>query len=221
MLPINGISIYLDGIWHEIIGNIYLIYPFGFVLLSFPVNQGDQFTQCQPVAWWVPCQWRTIYKNRPRSVGYQSHLTDWIHENIKTTWGELNCQFCLTTKNNLDSWKLFGKIRSLLSQDECLPRQKDEVRRIFEQEFQQTPENLFAEFDYRPVAAASLAQVFRAKTKDGQEVAVKVQYIDLVKRFSGDFATILFLQDLIKIIHSDFNFGWILRDLRGNLEQVW
>lgn len=109
----------------------------------------------------------------------------------------------------------------MLSQDECLPRQKDEVRRIFEQEFQQTPENLFAEFDYRPVAAASLAQVFRAKTKDGQEVAVKVQYIDLVKRFSGDFATILFLQDLIKIIHSDFNFGWILRDLRGNLEQVY
>lgn len=107
-----------------------------------------------------------------------------------------------------------------LFQNECLPRQKNEVRRIFEQEFQKAPEELFATFDYQPVAAASLAQVFRATTKDGQEVAVKVQYIDLLKRFSGDFATILFLQDLVTIIHSDYNFGWILRDLRTNLEQV-
>lgn len=101
-----------------------------------------------------------------------------------------------------------------------MPRKKDEVQRIFQQEFQQTPEQLFAEFDYEPIAAASLAQVFRAKTKDGQDVAVKVQYIDLIKRFSGDFATILFLQDIVKLIHADYNFGWILRDLRANLEQV-
>lgn len=94
------------------------------------------------------------------------------------------------------------------------------MQRIFQQEFQQTPDQLFADFDYEPIAAASLAQVFRAKTKDGQDVAVKVQYIDLRKRFSGDFATILFLQDIIKMIHADYNFGWILRDLRANLEQV-
>lgn len=91
---------------------------------------------------------------------------------------------------------------------------------MFEIEFGKSPEELFLEFDYEPIAAASLAQVFRAKTKDGRHVAVKVQYIDLIKRFSGDFATILFLQDIIKIIHKNYNFGWILRDLRKNLEQV-
>lgn len=106
------------------------------------------------------------------------------------------------------------------SQNECLPRQVDEVKRVFLDEFGQTPDELFAEFDYNPVAAASLAQVFRAKTKDGHDVAVKVQYIDLIRRFSGDFATILFLQKIIKLIHPNYNFGWILNDLRANLEQV-
>lgn len=94
------------------------------------------------------------------------------------------------------------------------------MKRIFETEFGKSPDELFLEFDYEPIAAASLAQVFRAKTKDGRNVAVKVQYIDLLKRFSGDFATILFLQDIIKIIHKNYDFGWILRDLRKNLEQV-
>lgn len=91
---------------------------------------------------------------------------------------------------------------------------------MFVEEFGQSPDEIFSEFDYNPIAAASLAQVFKAKTKDGQHVAVKVQYIDLAKRFSGDFATILILQNLVKIVHKKYNFSWILNDLRGTLEQV-
>lgn len=104
--------------------------------------------------------------------------------------------------------------------NECLPRKADEVKHVFEMEFGKPPEELFAEFDYTPIAAASLAQVFRAKTKSGQDVAVKVQYIDLIRRFSGDFLTILSIQSLIQLVHKDYSFGWILRDVRKNLEQV-
>ncbi|KAG5676108.1 hypothetical protein PVAND_005962 [Polypedilum vanderplanki] len=104
-------------------------------------------------------------------------------------------------------------------EDKCLVRKKDEVKKLFMEDFNQTPDELFSEFDYNPIAAASLAQVFRAKTKNGDDVAVKVQYIDLQKRFRGDVNTILFLQDLIAMVHENYNFGWTLRDLKHSIEK--
>lgn len=86
------------------------------------------------------------------------------------------------------------------------------------EDFGDTPDNIYSEFNYQPIAAASLAQVFRAKTKAGDDVAVKVQYIDLQKRFRGDVGTILFLQSVIAFVHKNYNFGWIIRDLRKSLE---
>lgn len=105
-------------------------------------------------------------------------------------------------------------------ENECLPRGAEEVRRLFVAEFGgRTPEQMFARFDYEPVAAASLAQVFRARTHGGCEVAVKVQYADLAGRFAGDFGTIQWLQSLVRRLHSDYNFSWILDEVRANLEQ--
>lgn len=90
---------------------------------------------------------------------------------------------------------------------------------MFHAEFGQTPEQLFARFDYTPVAAASLAQVFRAHTHNGREVAIKVQYADLASRFAGDFGTIQLLQSAVKRVHKSYNFSWILDEVRTNLEQ--
>lgn len=111
-------------------------------------------------------------------------------------------------------------MRYLLLQNQCLERRPDEVKRLFLADFGQLPEVVFSEFDYKPIAAASLAQVFKAKTNSGQSVAVKVQYIDLKKRFSGDFDTIMFLLTMAKNIHKNFDFTWTLKELRDDLVQV-
>nr|XP_017034338.1 uncharacterized aarF domain-containing protein kinase 5 [Drosophila kikkawai] len=104
-------------------------------------------------------------------------------------------------------------------QDSCLPTSKADVQKVFRKDFGQLPEEIYQEFDYQPVAAASLAQVFKAKLSSGEQVAIKVQYNDLQKRFVSDLGTIIFLQDIVEFIFKDYNFGWILNDLRKNLVQ--
>lgn len=64
-------------------------------------------------------------------------------------------------------------------QDKCLPTTKSDVQRVFYEDFGSTPEDIFYDFDYTPIAAASLAQVFKAKLKSGEDVAVKVCLLNL------------------------------------------
>jgi aarF domain-containing kinase len=68
-----------------------------------------------------------------------------------------------------------------------------EIRRVFEDDFGQRPEDVFSEIDEQPIAAASLAQVHRAKLRStGEEVALKVQYPNLKYIASSDMASLYF-----------------------------
>ncbi|KAK4877254.1 hypothetical protein RN001_009760 [Aquatica leii] len=104
-------------------------------------------------------------------------------------------------------------------QDKCLTRKQDEVEILFLEDFGKRPNELFKEFDPEPIAAASLAQVYKATTHDNEKVAVKVQYIDLQSRFNSDVATIEFIMNLVGLLHKDFNFKWILEELKDSLRQ--
>ena len=60
------------------------------------------------------------------------------------------------------------------------------------------PREVFAEFDEQPIAAASIAQVYFARLRDGSPVAVKVQKPDLLRRMENDFDLALWLAQLLQ-----------------------
>ena len=64
------------------------------------------------------------------------------------------------------------------------------IRERVEAELEGDIEELFAEFEREPMAAASLGQVHRARLPDGMEVAVKVQYPDIDKTIHSDLANL-------------------------------
>ncbi|MBF6085570.1 AarF/ABC1/UbiB kinase family protein [Nocardia cyriacigeorgica] len=58
------------------------------------------------------------------------------------------------------------------------------MRAVIEEDFGRPLDEVFAEFETEPVAAASIGQVYRGRLHDGRRVAVKVQYpgIDIAVR---------------------------------------
>src|SRR5579864_1466531 len=61
------------------------------------------------------------------------------------------------------------------------------LREMVYSELGDDPEHLFAAFDKRAFAAASLGQVHRARLHSGEEVAVKIQYPGIARTIQADF----------------------------------
>jgi ubiquinone biosynthesis protein len=73
----------------------------------------------------------------------------------------------------------------------------EQVDEVVREELHGAPLEIYAEFDYRAVASASIGQVHRARLKDGTPVAVKVQRPGIRAIFERDNALLRFFVRLI------------------------
>jgi aarF domain-containing kinase len=73
-------------------------------------------------------------------------------------------------------------------QDRVPPRPWSEMRPHIERQLKAPISDVFSEFETEPVAAASLAQVYRARLKDGREVAVKAVYPAIIRLVRSDLS---------------------------------
>ena len=75
-------------------------------------------------------------------------------------------------------------------QDAVPPRRFADIEARLREELGKEPDELFASFERRPIASASIGQVHLARMHDGSKVAVKVQYPDIEEIVRRDLNTL-------------------------------
>ena len=104
-------------------------------------------------------------------------------------------------------------------QDKALPEAFDGIRAVIETELNGEIHEHFREFDEKPIAAASLAQVHRAVTKEGREVAVKVQYPELSDQMDDDLWVMEQAMYTLEYFFPEFEMSWILPEFETAVGQ--
>ncbi|MCC6808840.1 MAG: AarF/ABC1/UbiB kinase family protein [Deltaproteobacteria bacterium] len=97
----------------------------------------------------------------------------------------------MSTRPDLIPHELAVELETL--QDRVAAISFAEVRAVIIKELGAPPEELFAEFDEKPLASASIAQVHRAKLKSGEDVVVKVQRPGILRKIESDINILYFL----------------------------
>ena len=97
-------------------------------------------------------------------------------------------------------------------QDAVPPRPYRLIAQRIERELGAPPQQLFAAFERRPVASASLAQVHRARLHDGRVVAVKVLYPGIEGIVNSDLRNMGMIVRLVGRLWPRYDFRAIFRE---------
>ena len=104
-------------------------------------------------------------------------------------------------------------------QDSVPPMSPELAAGVVEQELGRTPEQIFKEWDPRPIAAASIGQVHRAITTDGQAVAVKVQYPGIAETIAADLGNVALIRSLLKMAVPSQDVTALIEELRERISE--
>jgi predicted unusual protein kinase regulating ubiquinone biosynthesis (AarF/ABC1/UbiB family) len=77
----------------------------------------------------------------------------------------------------------------------------------------------FAEFSFTPIAAASIGQVHRAKTLDGRDLAIKIQYPGVRHSIDSDVNNVASLMRLSGVLPKTLNIAPMLAEAKRELHQ--
>jgi predicted unusual protein kinase regulating ubiquinone biosynthesis (AarF/ABC1/UbiB family) len=94
-----------------------------------------------------------------------------------------------------------------------------DMRKVIEEELDDTVSNVFDEFDEEPIAAASIGQVYRARLADGREVAVKVQYPGVAAAVRADMQNLGLILRLAKRIAPGMDPKAIGEEIRSRIQE--
>jgi predicted unusual protein kinase regulating ubiquinone biosynthesis (AarF/ABC1/UbiB family) len=102
-------------------------------------------------------------------------------------------------------------------QDSVPPMSPELAAGVIEAELGAAPERIFKEWDPLPIAAASIGQVHRAITADGQAVAVKVQYPGVAETMAADLGNVALIRSLLKMAAPSQDVTSLIEELRERI----
>jgi ubiquinone biosynthesis protein len=139
-----------------------------------------------------------------RGAAIKAPLSRW--ERVRLAIEELGPTFIklgqfLSNRPDLVSSGLIDELVKL--QDSVKPFSKIEALAILEHALKRPVGEVFADFPDEPVASASIAQVYRARLKNGDDVAVKIQRPNIRQTVASDLDIIKHLAGLIERHNKD------------------
>jgi ubiquinone biosynthesis protein len=128
---------------------------------------------------------RRLYRKKPPPEAFMSPTA----KRLRLTLEELGPTFIkmgqmLSTRADLVPQDIFIELQKL--QDQVLPVKSDEIKAEIESELKMPVNDIFDEFDDKPLASASIGQVHKARLKTGESVAVKIQRPNIKKVVEDD-----------------------------------
>lgn len=80
-------------------------------------------------------------------------------------------------------------------------------------------EDDFEQFSFTPLAAASIGQVHEARSKDGQHLAIKIQYPGIRDSIDSDVNNVAGLFKILRLVPKHYNITPLLEDAKLQLHQ--
>ena len=94
-----------------------------------------------------------------------------------------------------------------------------QIKRVMGREYGKGWQSKFIDFNYEPIAAASIGQVHRVFTGDGRDLALKIQYPGVAKSINSDVDNMAMLMRLIKLLPVEIEITAIVKEAKRQLHQ--
>lgn len=102
---------------------------------------------------------------------------------------------------------------------QAAPMPNDQLHRVLGRAYGKGWQQRFTEFDENPIAAASIGQVHRARTRDGRDLALKIQYPGVARSIASDVDNVAALLRLANVLPLGIDVRGIAAEAKRQLQQ--
>ena len=141
-------------------------------------------------------------------------------KNIRETIEELGPTFIkmgqiLSSRNDLLNEEMITELKKL--KGSVLPMNEEQIKEILNEEYKGKENEIFLAIENKPIGSASIAQIHKAKLKNGEIVALKIQRKNIYEMMTLDSKL---LKKAISILQIDKILGNVI-DIKSLIDEMY